>query len=76
MTIKANHSLWTIPNVFLANMNISDLLMAVLNTFVNYIHMRDQEWSFGETYCAVNNFMGIFTIAASVLNMTAMTVDR
>jgi hypothetical protein len=57
-------------------MNISDLMMAILNNIFNYIHMRDQEWIFGETFCIINNFMGIVTISASVLNMTAMIVDR
>jgi hypothetical protein len=57
-------------------MNISDLLMAVLNNIFKYIHMRNQEWIFGETFCTITNFMGIVTISASVLNMTAMTVDR
>jgi hypothetical protein len=57
-------------------MNISDLLMAILNNIFNYIHMRDQEWIFGETFCTITNFMGIVTISASILNMTAMTVDR
>jgi hypothetical protein len=31
-------------------MNISDLMMAILNNIFNYIHMRDQEWIFGETF--------------------------
>jgi hypothetical protein len=57
-------------------MNISDLLMAILNSIFNYIRMRDQEWIFGDTFCTITNFMGIVTISASVLNMTAMTVDR
>jgi hypothetical protein len=34
--------MWTVPNAFLFNMSISDLLMAVLNCLFNYIYMRDE----------------------------------
>jgi hypothetical protein len=50
--------------------------MAVLNCIFNYVHMRDREWIFGRIYCNVNNFFGIVTITASVLNLTAMSIDR
>lgn len=68
--------MWTIPNAFIANMSLSDLLMAILNCIFNYIHMRDREWTFGGIYCSINNFMAIVTVAASVLNLTAMSIDR
>ena len=66
----------TIPNAFIANMSLSDLLMATCNTIFNYIFMRDMRWDFGRFFCSVNNFMAIVTVAASVLNLTAMSVDR
>ncbi len=47
----------TIPNAFLANMSLSDLLMATFNCTFNYIFMRDMRWDFGATYCTVNNFL-------------------
>ena len=66
----------TIPNAFIANMSLSDLLMATFNTIFNYVFMRDMRWDFGPVYCAVNNFLAIVTISASVLNLTAMSLDR
>jgi tachykinin receptor 3 len=38
--------------------------------------MRDREWVFGGVYCTINNFIAIVTVAASVLNLTAMSIDR
>ena len=66
----------TIPNVFIANMSLSDLLMAVLNCSFNYVTMRDRKWDFGHAYCTVNNFIAIVSVTTSVLNLTAMSLDR
>lgn len=74
--VSAHSQMWTIPNAFIANMSLSDLMMAVLNCIFNYIHMRDREWVFGGFYCTINNFIAIVTVAASVLNLTAMSIDR
>ena len=41
----------TIPNTFIANMSLSDLLMAVLNCSFNYVTMRDRKWDFGQALC-------------------------
>eukprot|EP00095_Tigriopus_kingsejongensis_P008398 maker-scaffold9_size846264-snap-gene-4.22 protein:Tk08398 transcript:maker-scaffold9_size846264-snap-gene-4.22-mRNA-1 annotation:"hypothetical protein DAPPUDRAFT_54432" len=66
----------TIPNTFIANMSLSDLLMATFNCIFNYIFMRDNRWDFGAAHCTVNNFLAIVTVSASVLNLTAMSLDR
>jgi hypothetical protein len=66
----------TIPNAFIANMSFSDLLMAAFNTTFNYVFMRDMKWEFGAAYCSVNNFLAIVTVSATVLNLTAMSLDR
>ena len=66
----------TIPNAFIANMSLSDLCMAAFNTSFNYVYMRDNRWDFGAAYCSVNNFLAILTVSATVLNLTAMSIDR
>ena len=66
----------TTANAFIANMSLSDLLMTAFNTAFNYVFMRDMNWPFGGGYCAVNNFLAIVTVSASVLNLAAMSVDR
>jgi tachykinin-like receptor len=38
--------------------------------------MRDREWPFGGLYCNLNNFFAIVTVSTSVLNLTAMSIDR
>ena len=76
LSFSAHRYMRTIPNTFIANMSLSDLLMAVLNCSFNYVTMRDRKWDFGQAYCTINNFMAIVTVTASVLNLTAMSLDR
>jgi len=57
-------------------MSVSDFLLTFLNCICNYIYMRDQVWYFNEVACALNNFLAVLTISASVLNLTAMSVTR
>ena len=68
--------MWVVPNAFIANMSLADLMLASLNCSFNFVTMRDRKWVFGSTYCTFNNFMAIVTVAASVLNLTAMSLDR
>ena len=63
-------------NIFIINMSVSDFLLTFLNCICNYIYMRDQVWYFNEVACALNNFLAVLTISASVLNLTAMSVTR
>ena len=73
---SAHRSMWVVPNAFIANMSLADLMLASLNCSFNFVTMRDRKWVFGSTYCTFNNFMAIVTVAASVLNLTAMSLDR
>ena len=42
--ILAHSYMRTIPNIFIVNMSLSDLMMAALNCIFNYIFMRDRNW--------------------------------
>ena len=72
----ANKSMWSVPNVFIVNMTISDLMMTCLNCSFNYIYMRDRIWYYNQLACTINNFTAILTVSASVLNMSALSINR
>jgi len=50
--------------------------MTILNGLFNFIYMRDNDWPFGSVYCTINNFVAYYTVIASVLTLTAITLDR
>lgn len=68
--------MWSVPNVFIVNMTISDLMMTCLNCSFNYIYMRDRIWYYNQLACTINNFTAILTVSASVLNMSALSINR
>ena len=68
--------MWTSTNYFLVNLSFTDLLMTIFNGVFNFIYMRDNDWPFGSVYCTVNNFVAYYTVIASVLTLTAITLDR
>jgi len=57
-------------------MALSDLLLVSANTSFNYYFLRQLNWPFGETLCAVNNFLAAATVSSCALNLMAMSVDR
>ena len=68
--------MWTSTNYFLVNLSFTDLMMTILNGLFNYIYMRNHDWPFGYIYCTINNFVAYYTVIASVLTLTAITLDR
>ncbi|CAH1404391.1 unnamed protein product [Nezara viridula] len=37
---------------------------------------QSENWSFGSFYCTINNYIANVTVAASVLTLTGITIDR
>ena len=74
--VAGHKRMWTSTNYFLVNLSFTDLLMTILNGLFNFIYMRDNDWPFGSAYCTVNNFVAYYTVIASVLTLTAITLDR
>ena len=68
--------MWSIPNAYIINMSLADLLMTCLNCIPNFIYMRDRDWPYSHLLCKINNFAAILTVSASVLSMTALSINR
>lgn len=66
----------TVTNFFLLNLSIGDVMMATFNAIFNFVYMLHSHWPFGQTYCTLNNFIGILTVASSVFTITATSIDR
>jgi tachykinin-like receptor len=74
--ILANRQMRTVTNYFLLNLTIADLATAIFNAIFNFVFMLNSHWPFGQAYCVINNFIANLTIAASVFNITATSIDR
>ena len=74
--LLGHKTMWTSTNYFLVNLSFTDLLMTIFNGVFNFIYMRDNDWPFGSVYCTINHFIAHYTVIASVLTLTAITLDR
>ncbi len=48
----------------------------VLATTTRAFERTCRNWPFGATYCVINNFVAYVTVTASVLTLTAITLER
>ncbi|XP_015784551.1 tachykinin-like peptides receptor 86C [Tetranychus urticae] len=74
--ILAHIRMRTITNLFLLNLALADLLMALFNTAFNFTWMLNSHWPFGSVYCSINNFIAHLTVFSSVFILTVMSIDR
>ncbi|RWS25858.1 tachykinin-like peptides receptor 86C [Leptotrombidium deliense] len=74
--ILAHRRMRTVTNLFLLNLAIADLMMALFNASFNFVYMLNSHWPFGAFYCTVNNMLANLTVFASVFTITAMSIDR
>lgn len=66
----------TVTNYFLINLALADMSISLLNVCFSFPFNLYYQWFFGETYCPINNLMGITPTCASVFTMIAMSWDR
>ncbi|XP_057663981.1 tachykinin-like peptides receptor 86C isoform X2 [Diorhabda carinulata] len=74
--IVAHRRMRTVTNYFLVNLSAADLLLTTLNCIFNFIYMLRRNWTFGNWYCTVSNFIANATVAASVFTLTGISCDR
>ena len=60
-------------NIFLVNLAVSDICMALLNCVPSFIFMRDRVWTFGAQLCTMSQFSAYLTISVSVFTLLAIT---
>ncbi|GMT25968.1 hypothetical protein PFISCL1PPCAC_17265, partial [Pristionchus fissidentatus] len=66
----------TVTNYYLLNLAIADASISILNTGFTWSYLVHYNWTWPHFYCAINNFMGIAPICASVFTMIVMSIDR
>uniref|UniRef100_A0A8D8U4H2 Tachykinin-like peptides receptor 86C n=2 Tax=Cacopsylla melanoneura TaxID=428564 RepID=A0A8D8U4H2_9HEMI len=76
IAIGAHRRMRTVTNYFLVNLSVADVMLSVFNCVFNFIYMIHEDWNFGLTYCAINNHVGIVTVASSVFTLTGISIDR
>ncbi|XP_029643904.2 pyrokinin-1 receptor-like [Octopus sinensis] len=67
----------TTTNIYLFNLAVADLLVLILGLpFEIYTFWSAYPWIFGEAFCYLRNMASETTTCASVLTITAFTIER
>lgn len=74
--IFKNRKLYTVTNMFIANMAISDLFMVLLNVPLNIARHLMDEWTLGDFLCHLLNLSLMVSVYVSTFTLTAIALDR
>uniref|UniRef100_A0A3B1IBX2 Opsin 4xb n=1 Tax=Astyanax mexicanus TaxID=7994 RepID=A0A3B1IBX2_ASTMX len=72
----SNRKLRTLPNFFIINLAVSDLLMALTQSPVFFINCLHTQWMMGELGCEIYAFCGALFGISSMITLLAISVDR
>ncbi|XP_025076431.1 QRFP-like peptide receptor isoform X1 [Pomacea canaliculata] len=76
LIISLNKRMRSATNVLLLNLAVSDLMVAA---FCMWAHLGNQitsNWPFGPFVCKINTFIQVTSVTASVLTLTAISLER
>lgn len=75
-TIYRNKNLRTIPNAFVLNLFITDLLMALTILPVFVWTLTRGKWMFGDAFCIVQGFQNFTLFSVTLITLTAISINR
>ena len=77
LSVKREDSLRTVSNYFICSLAIADMMVALLvMPFAIYVEVVGGMWYLGSTLCDAWIFIDVIACTASILNLTAISVDR
>nr|QVK45903.1 G protein-coupled receptor [Proales similis] len=68
--------LQTITNLFLTSLATADLLLIIICVPIKITEFFTHSWVFGSFMCTFYHYMQFFTAICSVMNLTAMSIER
>lgn len=63
-------------NIFLVNLAIGDLTVAMITMTTEILFIAFGEWVLGEVVCKISVYLQIVTLASTTFLMTGMSIDR
>ncbi|XP_031566154.1 melanopsin-B-like [Actinia tenebrosa] len=76
LTFYKNKNLLTIPNFFVLNLLITDLLMALTILPVFVLTLGRGKWMFDDTVCTVQGFWNFTLFSVTLFTLTAISINR
>lgn len=74
--VLRTRDLWTIPNVLIVNLSVSDLLRILCTLSVSCVVLITRKWTWNETFCQISGFYTLVFLSSSLLCVTLISVNR
>ncbi|XP_066301118.1 somatostatin receptor type 2-like [Branchiostoma lanceolatum] len=75
--IARNADMRTVPNIYVLNLSVADFLYCSLFVpFLSGYVLNSRGWIFGQAMCVINKGIYAASVNASILFLTAMSVER
>ena len=74
--VYRNHSLRTLPNMFVIALGVSDILMSIFCMPISVVTLFRGRWIFGESFCRFDGFVALTFAMASLQTMRLIAVSR
>ncbi|XP_069694839.1 uncharacterized protein [Periplaneta americana] len=76
VVIICNSDMHTVPNAYVMNLAVSDLMLLAVNTIYIYIDTRSESWQIGDDLCKVFGFLRHSSIGVSAYLISVMSIQR
>ncbi|XP_053097021.1 neuropeptide FF receptor 1 like 3 isoform X1 [Pangasianodon hypophthalmus] len=76
LTVLRNRHMWTVTNVFILNLSISDLLVGIFCIPTTLVDNLITGWPFSDIICKLSGLVQGMSVCASVFTLVAIAVDR
>ncbi|XP_006629532.2 neuropeptide Y receptor type 1 [Lepisosteus oculatus] len=76
VVITKQKEMHNVTNILIANLSVSDLLMAVMCLPFTFVYTFMDHWIFGEAMCKLNSMVQCFSISVSIFSLVLIAVER
>ena len=66
----------TETHIFIVNLSLTDIFVALLCTPFSIITAVTQKWIFSNSLCQLNGFLNVFFLLTSILTLTAISIHK
>uniref|UniRef100_A0A4W4F8Y0 Neuropeptide FF receptor 1 n=1 Tax=Electrophorus electricus TaxID=8005 RepID=A0A4W4F8Y0_ELEEL len=76
LIVLRNRCMWTVTNIFILNLSISDLLIGIFCIPTTLVDNLITGWPFSNVICKLSGLVQGMSVCASVFTLVAIAVDR
>ncbi|KAL4640382.1 neuropeptide Y receptor type 1 [Arapaima gigas] len=74
--ITKQKEMHNVTNILIANLSVSDLLMAIMCLPFTFVYTFMDHWVFGEVMCKLNSMVQCCSISVSIFSLVLIAVER